>query len=391
MALRNKFHFLVYLAGLSILGFLATDMYLPTFDVMRVDLNTSKSSIGASLTIFLGGFAIAQLLWGPISDKFGKPNAIIIGLAIFALTSLGIFFTHDVVMLLLLRLIQAIGACAAAVSWQALVIDRYPESETKKVFASIMPLVALSPAIAPTLGAYILHLWGWRYIFIILAALSALLVINTFTIEPDKKPAQTRKKENNSYLPFFHSKKYLGNVLIYAFCSAGFFAWLTGSPFFLKELGYNENEIGLSFVPQTITFMIGGYGYRLIAGKTDGKKLLPYLLALYSICMFSLLLIAIFTHPTMTTLLIPFCIMAFANGATYPIAVAEALQPFPENSGKASALQNTLQLGACFLASAGVSIFSQNALMATCIIMALTILFVVWGFVLTKRTAGLKA
>src|SRR5690554_1873241 len=166
---KNKFHFLIYLALLSIIGFLATDMYLPAFDAMRSDLETTKNYIGASLTLFLGGFAIGQLIWGPISDKYGKPKAILLGLSIFVISSAGIFFTENVFMLLALRILQALGGCAAAVSWQALVIERYPENETNKVFASIMPLVALSPALAPLLGVWILQHFGWRYIFIILA------------------------------------------------------------------------------------------------------------------------------------------------------------------------------------------------------------------------------
>lgn len=375
---------MIYLAGLSIIGFLATDMYLPVFDVMRSDLATSKSNIGASLTLYLGGFAIAQLLWGPFSDRYGKGKAILSGLSIFVLTSVGIFFTKDIVVLLGLRLLQAIGACSAAVCWQALVIDRYPESETHKIFASIMPLVALSPALSPLVGVYISHHFGWRYIFIILALIAFMLILYTLSLSKSSSPGTKAIIEEKSYQSFFQSKKYLGYVMIYAFSSAGFFAWLTGCPFFLKELGYSESEIGLSFVPQTIAFMAGGYGYRLLANKIDGKRYLPYLVTLYSVCMVTLLLIGVFTIPTLSILLVPFCFMALANGAANPIVVAQALTPFAENSGKASALQNTLQLGTCFVASGGVSLFSQHALIATCIVMVSTVFFVILGLRLIR-------
>lgn len=383
---KNKFHFLIYLALLSIIGFLATDMYLPAFDAMRSDLETTKNYIGASLTLFLGGFAIGQLIWGPISDKYGKPKAILLGLSIFVISSAGIFFTENVFMLLALRILQALGGCAAAVSWQALVIERYPENETNKVFASIMPLVALSPALAPLLGVWILQHFGWRYIFIILAIIALLLIGYTFTlIKNTQHHQQQTERINKSYFSFFDSKNYIGNVMIYAVCSGAFFAWLTGAPFFLIELGYNEAEIGWSFVPQTIAFMVGGYGYRMVANKIDGKRILPYLLVLYSICMIGILGLAVFTHPTLTTLLIPFCIMAFTNGATYPIVVNEALKIYPNHTGKASALQNTLQLGTCFLASALVSLFSHHALLATTIVMASTTIFAFWGYKMSKK------
>lgn len=374
---KNSFLFLVYLGGLSIIGFLATDMYLPAFDTMRIDLGTSKQNISASLSLFLGGFAIAQLIWGPISDKYGKPKSILMGLILFSVASLCIYFTHNVTLLLSFRLLQAIGVCAAAVNWQALVIERYPAGESNKIFATIMPLVALSPALAPLVGVFLLDHFSWRAIFVALTGLAVLLIIYTFTLE-DRSTLSDPKalsKDNNgqSYLTLFKSKRYVGNILIYAFCSGSFFAWLTGSPFFLKELGYSESEIGFSFVPQTIAFMFGGYGYRFISGRISGDKLMPWLLLLYSISLLSILIICLIMVPTLTILLVPFCAMALANGAGYPIAVARALQVFPNNLGKAVALQNTVQLGTCFLASFVVSIFSKDALLATAYVMAATV------------------
>lgn len=376
---RNSFLFLVYLGGLSIIGFLATDMYLPAFDTMRIDLDTSKHNISASLSLFLGGFAVAQLIWGPISDKYGKPKSILMGLFLFSVASLSIYFTHNVAALLGLRLLQAIGVCAAAVNWQALVIERYPSGESNKIFATIMPLVALSPALAPLVGVFLLEHFSWRAIFITLAAFAILLIVYTFTLEDRARSTDinsiSNKKETRgqSYFSLLKSRKYVGNILIYAFCSGSFFAWLTGSPFFLKELGYSESEIGFSFVPQTIAFMVGGYGYRFLSGRISGDKLMPWLLLLYSISLISILIICLMMVPTLTLLLIPFCVMALANGAGYPIAVARALQIFPNNLGKAVALQNTVQLGICFLTSFIVSVFSKDALLATAYVMAATV------------------
>lgn len=382
MPRENTFHFLIYLAFLSIIGFLAIDMYLPAFEIMRNDFSTSKVHISSSLSLFLGGIGIAQLFWGPISDKFGNPKTILMGLSIFCLSSIGIFFTHNIFVFLVLRLLQAFGICAATVCWQALVIERFPSSKTSKIFASIMPLVALSPAIAPLIGVFILNQLGWRYIFIILALISFLLILYTFTLKD--RPTTNRKikeeKKELSYLSFFKFKDYLGNVLVYAFCSVSFFAWLTGAPFFLKEMGYNENIIGWSFAPQTIAFIIGGYSLRLFSDSTKTKKLLPLLLVGYCLSILSLLIIILFSKPNLSTLLIPFCFMALCNGACYPIVVNNALRHFSENAGRASALQNTIQLGSCFVGSALVSIFSKEALLATGIVMASTIIFVLIGY-----------
>ena len=140
--------FLVWLAGLSVLGFLATDMYLPAFAAMQQDLNTSAASISASLSLFLAGFALGQLFWGPLSDRYGRKPVLLSGLAIFAAGCLGMLWVHNATLMLALRFLQAIGVCAAAVTWQAMVADYYPAQRTNRIFATIMPLVGLSPALA---------------------------------------------------------------------------------------------------------------------------------------------------------------------------------------------------------------------------------------------------
>lgn len=122
--------FLVWLGGLSVLGFLATDMYLPAFAAMQEDLQTPAAAISASLSLFLAGFAFAQLLWGPLSDRFGRKPVLLLGLAIFAVGCLGMLWVRDATLLLVLRFVQAVGVCAAAVTWQALVTDYYPANRT---------------------------------------------------------------------------------------------------------------------------------------------------------------------------------------------------------------------------------------------------------------------
>ena len=114
---RPKFHFSIYLAILSIAGFLATDMYLPAFDIMHIDMATTRANVGASLSIFLGGFAIGQILWGSIADRYGKPEALMMGLSIFTIASFMLFYIQDIQYFLAWRLAQALGICSAAVCW----------------------------------------------------------------------------------------------------------------------------------------------------------------------------------------------------------------------------------------------------------------------------------
>ena len=243
--------FLVWLGGLSVLGFLATDMYLPAFAAMQEDLQTPAAAISASLSLFLAGFAFAQLLWGPLSDRFGRKPVLLLGLAIFAVGCLGMLWVRDATWLLVLRFIQAVGVCAAAVTWQALVTDYYPANRTNRIFATIMPLVGLSPALAPLLGSWILAHFDWQAIFATLFAITLILMLPAFALKPAHKKEAHADASPITFASLLSAKAYRGNVLIYAACSASFFAWLTGSPFILHDMGYSPAAIGLSYVPQT--------------------------------------------------------------------------------------------------------------------------------------------
>ncbi|EPR1103900.1 purine nucleoside transporter PunC [Escherichia coli] len=377
--------FLVWLAGLSVLGFLATDMYLPAFAAIQADLQTPASAVSASLSLFLAGFAAAQLLWGPLADRYGRKPVLLIGLTIFALGSLGMLWVENAATLLVLRFVQAVGVCAAAVIWQALVTDYYPSQKVNRIFATIMPLVGLSPALAPLLGSWLLVHFSWQAIFATLFAITVVLILPIFWLKPTTK-ARNNSQDGLTFTDLLRSKTYRGNVLIYAACSASFFAWLTGSPFILSEMGYSPAVIGLSYVPQTIAFLIGGYGCRAALQKWQGKQLLPWLLVLFAVSVIATWAAGFISHVSLVEILIPFCVMAIANGAIYPIVVAQALRPFPHATGRAAALQNTLQLGLCFLASLVVSwlISISTPLLTTTSVMLSTVVLVALGYMMQR-------
>ncbi|MBW9461859.1 Bcr/CflA family multidrug efflux MFS transporter [Kluyvera sp. EC_51] len=371
--------FLVWLAGLSVLGFLATDMYLPAFAAIQEDLQTPASAVSASLSLFLAGFAVAQLLWGPLSDRYGRKPILLSGLAIFAIGCIGMLWVRDGTALLVLRFVQAVGVCAAAVTWQAMVTDYYPAQRTNRIFATIMPLVGLSPALAPLLGSWLLAHFDWQAIFATLFIITLVLMLPAFRLKPAHKKNAT-SEEKLTFMRLLRSKDYRGNVLIYAACSASFFAWLTGSPFILHEMGYSPTVIGLSYVPQTIAFLIGGYGCRAALQKWRGAQMLPWLLVIYALSVVGTWAVGLAENASLTALLIPFCVMAIANGAIYSIVVAQALKPFPQATGRAAALQNTLQLGLCFLASLAVSTLIATPLLTTTSVMLVTVLLAGVGY-----------
>jgi Bcr/CflA subfamily drug resistance transporter len=249
--------------------------------------------------------------------------------------------------------------------------------------------VGLSPALAPLLGSWLLAHFDWQAIFATLFIVALLLMLPVLRLKPVSKPDSSTQKKL-TFLALLRSREYSGNVLIYAACSASFFAWLTGSPFILHDMGYGPTAIGLSYVPQTIAFLIGGYGCRAALQKWQGQQLLPWLLVVFAISVAATWLVGLQQDVSIVALMAPFCVMAIVNGAIYPIVVAQALRPFPQATGRAAALQNTLQLGLCFLTSLLVSTLIATPLLTTTSVMLASIVLAGLGYAMQLRSARLS-
>ncbi|MFA0084964.1 Bcr/CflA family multidrug efflux transporter [Vibrio sp. 10N.286.49.C2] len=349
---------LIYLSILSMLGFIATDMYLPAFKLIEQDFSTGPEQIALSLTVFLVGMGLGQFVWGLASDRFGHRKTLFAGLAIFSIASIGLAWSQEVWQLLSLRMLQAVGVCAPAVIWQSMVIDKFDKKTSQQIFATIMPLVALSPALAPQLGVLLTELWGWHSIFVVLAITGALLAAVTLSI---KDHTSTKKKSTSvsaDLKSLIGSRDYVGNVLMYAVASAAFFAYLTGMPEIMSQLGYSGKEIGLSFIPQTIAFMVGGYMGKKLVAKLGDETVLKQLLGLETVAILLVFVACQWQLTTVWPILAPFCLLAVANGALYPIVVNRALSSAPHCSATAAGLQNSIQIGISSLASALVATFA---------------------------------
>lgn len=375
---------ILYLSALSMLGFIATDMYLPAFDSMQTFYSTGPKHLALSLTVFLAGLGIGQILWGVLSDKYGYRNSLIVGLSIFAVASFGLAYSDQVWQLLSFRFIQAIGVCAPAVIWQAMVISRYPEKTSQQLLATIMPLVALSPALAPQLGVLLLSTFGWQSIFLSLTVFGLILI--AFTMKQPNAPIEAKQTSTiEDIKALVKSKVYMGNITIYAFSSAVFFAYLTGMPEIMNQLGYSPKDIGLSFIPQTAAFIIGGYLGKRWTAKLGADFVLKVLLSFFSL---SALLVFVSTQWTLSSIwpiLAPFCLIAMVNGALYPIVVNKALASAKNSPATAAGFQNSFQIAVSSIASGVVATFAVNAQSVTGLVILICTLGLWVGYIVSDR------
>ncbi|WED29726.1 Bcr/CflA family multidrug efflux MFS transporter [Vibrio sp. DW001] len=373
-----------YLSALSMLGFIATDMYLPAFDSMQTFFATGPQQVALSLTVFLTGMGIGQLGWGVLSEKYGYRKSLVAGLFIFSAASFGLLYSTQVWHLLTLRFIQAIGVCAPAVIWQAMVISRYPEKVSQQLFATIMPLVALSPALAPQLGVLLLGIFDWQSIFLSLTAFGLILMAVTLR-QPQSEILIKKTSTLEDIKLLVKSKEYMGNITIFAFASAAFFAYLTGMPVIMSQMGYTPHDIGMSFLPQTAAFIIGGYLGKKWTQKLGTERVLKSLLIFFSVSVVLLFVSSQWTLTSIWPILIPFCLIAMVNGALYPIVVNKALVNAKHSPATAAGFQNSFQIAVSSVSSGVVATFALNAQSVTGLVILFCTVGLWVGYIVSNR------
>ena len=364
--------FMLYLACLSMLSFLSTDIYLPAFEKMASSLATTPSKVSLTLSVFVAGMALGQMIFGLLAHRKGNRFALLLGLTIFMIATAGICASESIYAIIAWRVAQGFGASAASVIWQALVVERFDDKQTQHIFYVLMPLVALSPALAPVLGAMLVEHYSWKILFWILLGTGVLLFLITLQL---RSPPQSRHKaafRGASISQFFKHPVFMGQVLISSGCAGIFFAYLTSWPFVMSGFGYSPDAVGLSFIPQTICFLLGGQLAKIYNHHSDHVDVLPWLLCFLGGSLMVMVGIQVgWPESGLYGLLLPFCGIAFANGAIYPTVIHRALQVFVGDAALASSLHNTLQLGMSMLASMLVAWWISAAIVVTLSVMVL--------------------
>jgi len=183
----------VLLAASVALGPIAIDMYLPALPTLGEALNADTGQVQLTLSLYLTGFALAQLVCGPLSDRYGRKPVMIGGFILFAIASVGCALARDIETLQLLRFLQALGGSAGPVLGRAAVRDIYPPRDAARILALLGSIMALAPAISPTLGGFLVGTLGWPSIFLALALYALIMVALVAFVMPEPLPAANRQ------------------------------------------------------------------------------------------------------------------------------------------------------------------------------------------------------
>jgi MFS transporter, DHA1 family, multidrug resistance protein len=355
---------LALLAAMVALGPLSVDMYLPAMPNMMVALDTSISEMHLTLSSYLTGFALFHLACGPLADRFGRKPLLIGGTTLFVAACVGCSQSDSVGELLLFRFLQGVGACVGPTLARAVTRDIFGPTGAARALSLIAMLMALAPAVAPTLGGVMLLLLPWPSIFLLLAGYGAVMIVLIIRLLPESLPeAQSLHPltilRNYGELvadPFFLSVTVASGAVY-----AGLITYLSSSSFiYINMLGVPVELFGLIFLSSVIGYMAGSASSARLSGRHDSERimLLGLVLGMASSC---LLLAGYWLWPTsVLALMAPMVLYSTAMGLVLPHAMAIALRPFAHIAGTASALLGFIQMSLSALASAQVGIFLKD-------------------------------
>jgi MFS transporter, DHA1 family, multidrug resistance protein len=389
----NRKTLLIFILGLlSAIGPFSIDMYLPAFENMAADLHTTVAKITLSLSSFFIGICVGQFIYGPLLDKYGRKKPLYIGMLIYILASVGCALCADVNVLIVLRFIQALGACAGMVASRAMIRDLFPVSENAKVFSKLMLVIAVSPIIAPTLGGYVTMHLGWHSIFLILAFMGLLVLLLVHFYLPDLyKPASnyslSPKAITHAYFTVFKNRQFLIYAFTGSIAAAGLYAYIAGSPVVFMELfKTTKQQYSWIFAGVALGLIISSQINSVMLKKYSSLQIVKVALLVQSIAGLFLVVATLFSFLSLPMAIIGCCVFLSCQGFIFPNTSALTMAPFSQNAGAASALMGGLQMGLGALASVFVSVFAnQTAMPMASVMLACTIISIAILFISTKK------
>ena len=251
------------IAALVALGPFSLTMYQPALPSIATSLNITTAQVQLTLTVYLASFAIGQLIYGPLSDHFGRRRTLLLGLAIFVAGAIACALATSAAVLIAARVLQGLGACAGPALGRAMIRDLYGAKGSAKAMAFVASALSIAPAIAPVFGGYIAGAAGWPWIFATLALVGTGMFVFVLLRVPETNPYVSRGAFRfvsmlGSYLQLVKSRRYLGYLAIAAVPVAGSLSFQTAAPFIIVgELGVHPSEFGLLMVSLTAAYFVG--------------------------------------------------------------------------------------------------------------------------------------
>lgn len=358
----SKLGFLLFvvLGAIGALTPLAIDMYLPAMPAIARDLGASAGAVQITLTAYTAGFAIGQLLHGPLADSYGRRPVMLCGILLFAIASMVSATTDGIDALTMIRAAQGFAGAAAAVVIQAVVRDMFDREDFARAMSFVTLVVTLAPLLAPMIGGHLAVWFGWRSIFWALAIFSAVVIAMVFWKIPETLSAENRqplhfKSTIKNYVQLCRNSEAMGLIFAGAFSFSGMFAFLTAGSFvYIDIYGVTPNEFGYLFGLNIVAMI----AMTSLNGRVV-KKVGSHAMLRFGLFVQLLAGIGLFVGWLMDVGLwgtVPFVVLFVGSISTIGSnSMGLLLSGYPRMAGTASSLAGTLRFGTGSLVGALVA------------------------------------
>jgi len=384
---------IIVLSAVLVVGEMATDMFIAALPQLSREFSASVSTVQLTLGTYMVGFALSQLAYGPISDRFGRRVPLMLGTALFLGASLLSAQATSINMLISLRFLQSLGGAAGVTICMAIIRDMHDRDRSAIMLARLGSIIAIAPAIAPLFGGWLIETFSWRATFYALAVWAAIAIwlvwffIPESNLNRDPRATQVMGMFRN-FGTLLRNRTYVGFMLTLVCCFGTFFAFIFGAPFvFIEVFGMRESTF-----PLIITVQVVGF----VAGTTLSERLAPrygldtvFRWAIVTAWVSGMVTAAfpLFGIETIVTIVAPMIVFAFAVGFIFPLGTASALGPFPMIAGTAAALLGFIQtLGGAGFGVVSGAFYDGRAIGMTSVMgVAVTLAVLVYFTLLWRR------
>jgi DHA1 family bicyclomycin/chloramphenicol resistance-like MFS transporter len=362
-------------------------MFVPSMPKLHILFHTDYAMVQLTLSLFLIGIAVGQLIYGPLSDRFGRRPVLLAGLVLYVAASLACALAPNIGFLIGGRVAQAVGGCAGMVLSRAIVRDVWSQDDATRVLAMVIAGMAVAPMVGPALGGVLEDWTGWRTGFLFMAGFGVLVLVAATRSLPETNrqpiPIPNPAALWSVYRILLGKPVFLGYALVTALNTAAFFAFLAGAPFIMVEmLDRTASEYGFAFMLLSIGYMGGNLLVSRLAGRWRAETLTVIGLVLSlagPVVLLGLLLVGVFTP---LALFLPATVMCLGNGFVMPNAVSAAVGAEPRLAGTASGLLGFCQMGLGAVVSTGVGAMKEGEphVMAIAMVVISVLSFVAYRF-----------
>ncbi|HEY7204720.1 MAG TPA: multidrug effflux MFS transporter [Methylomirabilota bacterium] len=356
----------VLLTAVVGLGALSIDMFLPSLPAIATVFAAPPATVQLTVTLFLMAFAASQLVYGPVSDRYGRRGVLIAGLALYAAAGLACALASSIGVLIGARVLQALGGGAGPVVARAVIRDLHGPERAARVFSYMAMVQSLNPMLAPVLGGYVHETFGWRAVFLVHAGAGTLFValmaagVHETNVRRDPTALQPGAMGRNVAI-LLSDRAYLSYVLVNALMFGGQFAFISGSSFVLiGVLGVSPSVFGICFGTVALGIMTGTFLSGRFGGRLGLDQTIFCGVSLGAAAGVVLALLAWSGILSVAAIVAPMYVFAVGLGLTLPNGTAGAIGPFPRMAGLAAAVASFLQMTGSALYSVAVGHFDDG-------------------------------